>query len=251
MASVRRLYVGGPMSPESFGLTETPTDWDWNHPAFNKAAEFYRSQGYEVVNPAEMDAEAGDVGALEWHEYLRRDIKALADCTHIAMLPGWENSKGAQLEHHIAQELGLTVEYLNNAAICIRPWIPPNLLDGTTEFMRLGRQNTKGGQFNDRDVRELRYNLLKEEISEWDTADLDDDLVEVVDGLLDIIVVAWGSLLAFIGEDKAKAAAAEVVRSNLDKVKGEGLPIFRESDNKILKPIGWRAPDIAGVLGVE
>ncbi|ATN89881.1 nucleotide pyrophosphohydrolase [Mycobacterium phage Klein] len=240
MASVKRLYVGGPMSPESFGLTETPTDWDWNHPAFNKAAEFYRSQGFEVVNPAEMDAEAGDVGELEWHEYLRRDIKVLADCTHIAMLPGWENSKGAQLEHHIAQELGLTVEYLGDT-----PRL--NILDGTTEFMRLGRQNVDGGQFNDYAIRELRYKLLKEEYGEWEWADLHGDLVEVVDGLLDIIVVAWGSLLAFVGEDKAKAAAAEVVRSNLDKVKGEGLPTFNAA-GKIQKPLGWRAPDIAGVL---
>ncbi|QGJ93798.1 nucleotide pyrophosphohydrolase [Mycobacterium phage Hannaconda] len=239
------------MSPESFGLSETPADWDWNHPAFNRAAERLRAQGHTVINPAELDTEAGDVGELEWHEYLRRDIKVLADCTHIAMLPGWENSKGARLEHHIAQELGLTVEYLGDAHSHVHVAMrTPNLLDGTTEFMRLGRQNVDGGQFEDREVRKLRFDLLKEEISEWDSADLHDDLVGVVDGLLDIIVVAWGSLLAFVGEEKAQAAAAEVVRSNLDKVKGEGLPIFNEA-GKIQKPPGWRGPDIAGVLGVE
>ncbi|AER48012.1 hypothetical protein COURTHOUSE_161 [Mycobacterium phage Courthouse] len=125
-----------------------------------------------------------------------------------------------------------------------------NLLDGTTEFMRLGRQNVDGGQFKDREVRKLRFDLLKEEISEWDNADLHDDLVGVVDGLLDIMVVSWGSLLSFVGEEKAKAAAAEVVRSNLDKVKGEGLPIFNEA-GKIVKPPNFVPPDIAGALGLS
>lgn len=112
------------MSPASFGLTETPDDWDWNHPAFNAIAARYRSMGVRVVNPAEMDLEAGDVGHHPWHVYIRRDIKALADCTRIAMLPGWENSKGATLEHHIAHELGMQVEYLPGAVIAIRDYAP-------------------------------------------------------------------------------------------------------------------------------
>ncbi|ABD58086.1 hypothetical protein Porky_110 [Mycobacterium phage Porky] len=107
-----RIYLAGPMSPASFGLSEVPSDWDWNHPAFNRLAARYRAQGYEVINPAELDVEAGDVGDLEWHEYLRRDIKVLADCTRIVMLPGWRNSKGARLEHYIASELGFEVDYL-------------------------------------------------------------------------------------------------------------------------------------------
>lgn len=122
-----------------------------------------------------------------------------------------------------------------------------NLLDGTTEFMRLARQNIAGGEFADIDTRNLRQDLLEEEVDEYFTAEAYEDLVEVVDGLLDIIVIAWGTLLAYVGEDKAKAAAAEVVRSNLDKVIGEGLPYFRE-DGKVLKPAGWRGPDIAGAI---
>ena len=80
-------------------------------------------------------------------------------------------------------------------------------------------------------------------------AESDSNIVEVVDGLLDVIVIAWGTLLAYVGPDAAKAAAAEVVRSNLDKVIGVNLPIFRE-DGKIMKPPGWVAPNIAGALGL-
>ncbi|MBO0676848.1 hypothetical protein JRC04_05170 [Mycolicibacterium sp. S2-37] len=120
------------------------------------------------------------------------------------------------------------------------------LLNGTTEFMRLAGQNTEGGDFVDYDIRDLRRGLLEEEYAiEYLDAEFDDDLVATVDALLDIIVVSWGTLLAYIGEERALAAAAEVVRSNLDKVTGE---IKRAPNGKILKPEGWVGPDIEGVV---
>jgi predicted HAD superfamily Cof-like phosphohydrolase len=128
------------------------------------------------------------------------------------------------------------------------------LLDGTTEFMRLAKQpmdatfsDTPEGQQEARKLGALRMDLLAEEYSEYVNAERRDDLVEVVDGLLDVIVIAWGTLITYLGEDRAKAAAAEVVRSNLEKVIGEGLPIFR-ADGKVLKPEGWTPPDIAGAI---
>lgn len=90
-----RTYISGPM-------TDMP---DLNFPAFHAAAARLRAQGVEVVNPAEL----GEHEGWAWADYLRRDIKALADCQTIYLLPGWENSKGARLEHHIARELGLRV----------------------------------------------------------------------------------------------------------------------------------------------
>lgn len=95
-------YISGPMS----GMQ------DLNFPAFHRAAASLRASGWQVINPAEMDAADGDV-KREWHEYMRRDIRALMDCTHIAMLDGWEKSKGAKLEKHIAQELGMGVIFVH------------------------------------------------------------------------------------------------------------------------------------------
>ncbi|MBB5167145.1 DUF4406 domain-containing protein [Mycobacterium sp. AZCC_0083] len=109
------IYIAGPMSPSSFGLDETPPDWDWNHPQFNAVAEQLTAEGHAVINPAALDAEAGDTGLEAWDFYLRRDIKVLADCTGIVMLPGWRGSKGARLEHHIATELDMTITYLEDA----------------------------------------------------------------------------------------------------------------------------------------
>jgi hypothetical protein len=39
------------------------------------------------------------------------DIRQLMTCDAIYMLKGWEKSKGASLEHHIAKELGLEIYY--------------------------------------------------------------------------------------------------------------------------------------------
>lgn len=94
--TVRTIYISGPMT----GLPEM------NFPAFNAKAAELRSQGRDVVNPAEHD-EAPD---LPWHVYLRKDIRLLMDCDTIHMLPGWESSRGARLELHIAKELGFYVE---------------------------------------------------------------------------------------------------------------------------------------------
>lgn len=94
----RKVYISGPMT----GLPEL------NFPAFHAAAAKLRSQGIEVVNPAEIAMEE----PISWEKCMRADIKALCDCDAIALMPGWEKSKGAHLELHIAHRLGLEVEYL-------------------------------------------------------------------------------------------------------------------------------------------
>jgi hypothetical protein len=82
-----------------------------NFPAFHAAAARLRASGLDVVNPAELDD--ADPAPLEWHQYLRRDIAQLIECDSLCLLPGWEKSKGARLELHIAQELGMQVTHLD------------------------------------------------------------------------------------------------------------------------------------------
>ena len=89
-------YLSGPMTGKP----------DWNFPAFNAAAEYWRGKGLHVINPAENFAGRTD---LPRHEYMREDIRLLLTANVIAMLPGWEASKGARLEHAIAKEIGLIV----------------------------------------------------------------------------------------------------------------------------------------------
>ncbi|QFG08900.1 hypothetical protein PBI_MALAGASYROSE_52 [Mycobacterium phage MalagasyRose] len=95
-----RVYLAGPMS-------DYP---DYNTPAFTAAAAWLRGAGFEVINPAELH-EPDPEKAWDW--YLRRDLAELVKCTHIVLLPGWEASRGAQLEHHVATALKLRVTYPN------------------------------------------------------------------------------------------------------------------------------------------
>jgi hypothetical protein len=95
---VKRVYISGPMT----GLP------DLNFPAFNAAAATLRAQGLDVVNPAEINPD----GSASWEACMRADIKALCDCDAIALLPGWERSRGAHLELHLAHRLGMQVTFI-------------------------------------------------------------------------------------------------------------------------------------------
>jgi Domain of unknown function (DUF4406) len=93
-----KTYIAGPMT----GLPEL------NFPAFHQAAEWLRGMGHEVVNPAEINPGV----SMEWHECMRADIAQLVTCQCIYLLPGWEDSRGAKLEHHIAERLGMRIEFV-------------------------------------------------------------------------------------------------------------------------------------------
>lgn len=87
------LYLSGPMT----GLP------DFNHPAFDFAAELLRGYGFEVLNPAEQPKRP------TWEEYMRHDIKLLMDATVLIQLAGWKQSRGALIEAQLALALGIEI----------------------------------------------------------------------------------------------------------------------------------------------
>lgn len=93
---IRRVYLAGPMS----GIP------GFNFPAFHAAADRLRGRGYEVVNPAENDG--GDT-SRSWSYYMRQDIGHLLTVDAVAVLPGWQQSRGASLEVTVARALELPV----------------------------------------------------------------------------------------------------------------------------------------------
>lgn len=88
-----RLYLAGPMT----GYPEL------NFPLFHAEAARLRAIGFDVVNPAEINVDP----KMGWSTCMRRDIVELVTCNVIAMLPGWEKSRGARLEYLVATELGM------------------------------------------------------------------------------------------------------------------------------------------------
>ncbi len=94
------LYLSGPMSDQP----------DFNHPTFNLAAQALRTAGWHVFNPVENGLPAH----APWPEHMRVDIAALMRCTAVATLDGWQASRGATLEVHIASRLGMQVSSLQH-----------------------------------------------------------------------------------------------------------------------------------------
>jgi hypothetical protein len=90
-----KLYLAGPMT----GYPKL------NFPAFTAEAARLRALGFEIVNPAELNEGSGG----DWLACMRVDIKALVDCDGVALLPGWEKSRGAPIEQGLARDLGLLV----------------------------------------------------------------------------------------------------------------------------------------------
>jgi hypothetical protein len=81
---------------------------EMNFPAFMAAEEVLRGAGYEVRNPARN----GQGDGLAWEDYVRRDLRDLLDCHAVALLPDWENSRGATLEVYVAKNLLMDVRPL-------------------------------------------------------------------------------------------------------------------------------------------
>lgn len=86
----------------------------------------------------------------------------------------------------------------------------------------------------------LYGDLINEEYTEWAAAV--PGSVEDLDAVMDQIVVLIGYALSQ-GWD-VSGAWKEVMRSNFDKVDAETGAVRRRADGKILKPDGWRAPDL-------
>lgn len=90
----------------------------------------------------------------------------------------------------------------------------------------------------------LRARLIREEGDETVGALLANNLPEVVDGCLDVIYVALGTLVACgLDGESVEALWQAVQTSNMAKEGGA-----TRDDGKILKPEGWTPPDIAGGL---
>lgn len=89
----------------------------FNFPAFDRARDYLRASGHDVVSPADMDRELGfdetlnSLEGFDLKDALRRDIDAIFECDGIFLLKGWEDSRGANAEWGLAKALDLHIFY--------------------------------------------------------------------------------------------------------------------------------------------
>jgi hypothetical protein len=92
-----RIYLAGPM-------TGYP---NFNYDGFFAAEKEWAAAGFEVLNPARHFE--GDQ-SRPYADYIRADIQELCDRAEaVAMLKGWESSRGAFVEWTLAKALGLPI----------------------------------------------------------------------------------------------------------------------------------------------
>ena len=100
---MKTVYLSGKMT----GLAES--EYKEN---FRNAEMFYRSCGYEVVNPCNLsDIVLKRKPNASYEDFMAEDLRALRSCTHIALLESWENSPGAKREKAEAKRLGLAIMF--------------------------------------------------------------------------------------------------------------------------------------------
>lgn len=121
---------------------------------------------------------------------------------------------------------------------------------------------------------ELRINLMQEELNEIKEGIENNDIVEVADGLCDLMYVLVGSIHEFGLNNEFEELFKEVQRSNMSKAcnneqeaidtvkfylnrdntiaeykqKGEKWIVYRKSDNKLLKSINYSSANLEQIL---
>lgn len=137
MSEPKRIYLSGPMTGHQ----------DHNFPAFHAAADRFRQAGWDVANPAENFGGRTD---LPREVYLRADVAMLARCDAIALLPGWERSRGATLEAVLAVELGLRFfDAESGAEVDQPPRTACSAEDGGESVLDTAKRITEGARQND------------------------------------------------------------------------------------------------------
>ena len=99
-----RIYLSGKI---------TGLDKDVYSRQFERAESFYKTGGFDVINPVTI----GEIilknnPKAKWEDFMAEDLKALRTCTHIVLLEGWEESKGAKMEKAEAERMGLEIMHL-------------------------------------------------------------------------------------------------------------------------------------------
>jgi len=89
----------------------------------------------------------------------------------------------------------------------------------------------------------MYLSLVDEEVSELVEAVLADDQVEQLDALVDILVVTMGAIRA--GGFDGEGAWKEVMDTNFAKIDPDTGKVRKREDGKVLKPEGWKAPELA------
>ena len=125
-----------------------------------------------------------------------------------------------------------------------------DLFDEIANFMRAGGQTVPDSPEKNVAVDLITYlSRVQEEVGETQEAWYQNNVPEAVDGFLDTAYVAITGAIRIAGVEKARECWEAILRANTSKIDGTyGETVTDPKTGKILKPKGWKAPDIKGIL---
>ena len=121
-----------------------------------------------------------------------------------------------------------------------------NVFRDQAKFMNACGQTV--GERN-QDQFDLYLKLIQEEVSELQTAVDNNDRIEQLDALIDIMVVTVGAVQS-LGVD-GEGAWKEVMSTNFAKIDSLTGRVRKREDGKVLKPVGWRSPELSKYINKE
>lgn len=86
-----KIYIAGRITNNPTYITE-----------FKEAEQFIKGHGHTPINPVQDEGR-------NYKDYIDDGLKKLMECDAIYMLPYWQRSMGASLEHHYARVAGLKI----------------------------------------------------------------------------------------------------------------------------------------------
>jgi hypothetical protein len=105
------VYVAGPLRPRNGRKLRQNIDAAAEH-----ALDLWE-RGHAVICPhtntqlGDMDPDRGGIRGVPGETFLAGDLVMVSRCDVVYMLPGWEESEGARMEHDFAKAAGITVYY--------------------------------------------------------------------------------------------------------------------------------------------
>lgn len=104
---MKKIYICGSISD---GGTLPIEEQAARRKAFDRAEALLEEAGYQSINPMRRGVDQNK----SWLDYMRDSLRDIAEADGIALLPGWERSRGARVEETLGRGLGLSVGSLTH-----------------------------------------------------------------------------------------------------------------------------------------
>lgn len=123
-----------------------------------------------------------------------------------------------------------------------------NAIEKVSEFMEACGQEVKTRASNVEDsTSSLRYNLMSEENREYLVACLQNNKVEILDALIDMSYILFGTIASHGMTEEFIKGFDLVHENNMTKVQSNGK-VLKNPEGKILKPEGYKPVDLSSLI---